>query len=258
MNNDNDSIRFAGALRAYLEAHHYEQLNLTHALFDMDGVLFDSMPYHAKAWNRAMADFGLTLSEQEAFLHEGRTGAGTIDIVMQRERGRKATDEEIRAIYARKSEIFNAFAQAGPMPGARTLVEEMKNDGLTAQIVTGSGQKSLLGRIERSYPGLFDSALMVTAFDVRYGKPDPEPYLMGLQKAGIGADHALVVENAPLGVEAGHAAGIFTIAVNTGPLPDEALLDAGADLLFPSMQDFADRWETFFQAVRNTKAEAGQ
>ena len=80
---------------------------------------------------------------------------------------------------------------------------------------------------------------MVTAYDVKYGKPHPEPYLMGLQKAGVAANEAIVIENAPMGVEAGVAAGIFTIAVNTGPLPDQVLVDRGANLLFPDMTALA-------------------
>ena len=56
-------------------------------------------------------------------------------------------------------------------------------------------------------------------------------------------NEAIVIENAPLGVEAGHKAGIFTIAVNTGPLNGEILLNAGADLLFPSMQSLCESWE---------------
>ena len=80
---------------------------------------------------------------------------------------------------------------------------------------------------------------MVTAYDVKYGKPHPEPYLMGLQKAGVAANEAIVIENAPMGVEAGVAAGIFTIAVNTGPLPDQVLVDRGANLLFPNMETLA-------------------
>ena len=56
---------------------------------------------------------------------------------------------------------------------------------------------------------MFHKELMVTAFDVKYGKPNPEPYLMALKKGGLKADEAVVVENAPLGVEAGHKAGIF-------------------------------------------------
>ena len=87
---------------------------------------------------------------------------------------------------------------------------------------------------------------MVTAFDVRHGKPDPEPYLMGLHKAGVQAHEAVVVENAPIGVQAGHAAGIFTIAVNTGPLDGQVLLEAGADRLFPSMKALCEEWERLF------------
>ncbi|KAB6345460.1 HAD family hydrolase, partial [Bacteroides xylanisolvens] len=48
-------------------------------LFDMDGVLFDSMPYHSEAWHTVMKSHGLTLSREEAYMHEGRTGASTIN-----------------------------------------------------------------------------------------------------------------------------------------------------------------------------------
>ena len=65
---------------------------------------------------------------------------------------------------------------------------------------------------------------------------------MGMQKGGLRPDECIVVENAPLGVRAAKAAGIFTVAVNTGPLPDGALLDEGADLLYPSMQTLSDAW----------------
>ncbi|WP_405370842.1 HAD-IA family hydrolase, partial [Phocaeicola sp.] len=97
---------------------------------------------------------------------------------------------------------------------------------------------------------IFKAELMVTAFDVKYGKPNPEPYLMALKKAGIAPNEAIVVENAPLGVRAGVAAGIFTVAVNTGPLPDSALLDEGANCLFHSMPEFNDNWETLFHAFQ--------
>ena len=63
---------------------------------------------------------------------------------------------------------------------------------------------------------------------------------MGLKKAGVNPWEAIVVENAPLGVQAGVAANIFTVAVNTGPLNNQILLDAGADLLYPSMTALAN------------------
>ena len=204
-------------------------------LFDMDGVLFNSMPYHSEAWHKVMKSHGLTLSREEAYMHEGRTGAATINIVFQRELGREATQEEIESIYQEKSVLFNSYAEAERMPGAWELLQKVKGEGLTPMVVTGSGQLSLLERLEHNFPGMFHKELMVTAFDVKYGKPNPEPYLMALKKGGL--------ENAPLGVEAGHKAGIFTIAVNTGPLDGQVLLDSGADLLLPSMQALCEAWD---------------
>jgi HAD superfamily hydrolase (TIGR01509 family) len=221
---------------------HFDNIDLKAVLFDMDGVLFDSMPYHAEAWHTVMERNGFHLSREEAYMHEGRTGAGTINIVSQRQYGRDATQEEIERIYKEKSELFNSYPQAEPMAGALELLQKVKADGLTAIVVTGSGQRSLLDRLERHYPGCFSSELMVTAYDVKHGKPNPEPYLMALKKGGLKANEAVVVENAPLGVQAGVAAGIFTIAVNTGPLPDKVLLDAGANRLYSSMKELSEAW----------------
>jgi HAD superfamily hydrolase (TIGR01509 family) len=212
-------------------------------LFDMDGVLFDSMPGHAFAWVKAVGRFGLSMTAEEVYMNEGRTGAGTINALAQRTWGRDATEDEIRSIYAAKSAIFNEYflarGEAPVMPGVCDVLERVRARGLQRVIVTGSGQHSLLDNLNRHFPGMFRRELMVTAFDVKRGKPDPEPYLIGLQKAGISADEAMVVENAPLGVEAAHAAGIFTIAVNTGPLPDATLWAAGADRVYADMHALA-------------------
>lgn len=241
---------FEQAIRTYLQSHHYDRLDLKAVLFDMDGVLFDSMKNHAAAWHEAMKRYGMHLSPEEAYLHEGRTGADTINIVSTRQRGKEASEEEIKTIYQTKTEIFNSLPKAERMPGAYELLQKIKQEGLVPVIVTGSGQKSLLERLNKNYPDIFKPELMVTAFDVKHGKPNPEPYLMGLQKAGVKANEAIVVENAPLGVKAGVAAGVFTVAVNTGPLPDEVLFKEGADLLFPSMMDFNNNWENFYRAIK--------
>ena len=218
-------------------------LRLRAVLFDMDGVLYDSMPYHAKAWHHAMAQFGYDLPEEEVYMHEGRTGASTVNLVSRRQHGQEVSEEHIAEIYKVKSDIFNEFPLAEPMPGALSLLRQLKEQGLMILIVTGSGQVSLLDRLNHHFPDIFRRELMVTAFDVKHGKPDPEPYLMGMQKGCLTPEECIVVENAPLGVRAAKAAGIFTIAVNTGPLPDSVLTDEGADLLFPSMQALSDGWK---------------
>ena len=240
---------FEQAIQNYLKEKGYSKINLKAVLFDMDGVLFDSMKNHAKAWNKAMSMYGMNLSEEEAYMHEGRTGASTINIVCMRERGCNADEEEIKKIYQTKSDIFNTLPKAEPMPGAYTLLRNIKESGLQPVLVTGSGQLSLIDNLNHHFPGIFQKEFMVTAFDVKYGKPNPEPYLMGLKKTGIAPNEAVVVENAPLGVKAGVAAGIFTIAVNTGPLPDSALLDEGANLLFGSMQELSEKWDNLRKEI---------
>lgn len=232
------------------ESHKKKEQNtpLRAVLFDMDGVLYDSMPMHAEAWVQAMHRHGLTMTDEQVYMNEGRTGEGTIDIFTLEQWGREATAEEVEAIYRTKSDIFNELDEAPAMRGADEVLAEVRSRGVLPLIVTGSGQRSLLLRLERSYPGYFNSDLMVTAYDVKRGKPNPEPYLKGLEKAGaaLGRGHALkpsealVVENAPLGVQAGKAAGIRVMAVNTGPLPDDVLREAGADWVLPDMYALLD------------------
>lgn len=207
----------------------------------MDGVLFDSMPNHAESWTRAVQLHGLSMTREEVYMNEGRTGSGTINALALRTWNREATEAECQSIYKTKSDIFNTCPEAKPMPGAADVLNKVRATGMMRVVVTGSGQASLLDRLNKAYPGQFSPELMVTAFDVKYGKPNPEPYLIGLQKAGIRAEEAIVVENAPLGVQAARAAGIYTIAVNTGPLSDQVLWDAGANEVLSGMEELARR-----------------
>lgn len=209
------------------------------ALIDMDGVLYDSMKYHTLAWRQMMEEAGIMCSRDEFYSYEGMTGADTIRLIMKREGMHEPTEDEIRRLYARKTEIFKQIGRKEMMPGATDVLNELERMGVKRVLVTGSGQGSLLDEIDRDYPGAFLPGMKVTARDVTHGKPDPEPYLKGLEKAGVDAGHAFVIENAPLGVKAGKAAGCFTVAVTTGPIPIQELVDAGADMVFPSMTELA-------------------
>lgn len=205
-------------------------------MFDMDGVLFDSMPRHARAWRQTMLDEGLDFPESRIYENEGRTGKSSICLFLGVERGEK----EWPRLYERKCRYFDAMPEAPAMPGAWDAVKAVRDFGATAIVVTGSGQKHMLDRIDENYGGLFRKEWMVTAADVVKGKPDPEPYLKGMERAGIPASEAVVIENAPLGVRSGHAAGCYVVAVNTGPLPDEMLLAEGADVLYHSMKELSE------------------
>lgn len=214
--------------------------NLRAALIDMDGVLYDSMPHHARAWQQMFSERGIPTVEDEFFLYEGMTGGATINHIIRRELGRDATDDEKKELYARKAELFVQSGQKRPMPGAARMLKTFMERGLDRVLVTGSAQSSLLNSLDTDYPGAFRKDKRVTALDVKHGKPDPEPYLRGAEKAGVGAENIMVVENAPLGVRAGKAAGFFTVAVTTGPIPREEFVKEGADMIFSSMEEFAD------------------
>lgn len=228
----------------YLQKHGYTEWSPKVALFDMDGVLYDSMPNHAKAWHDSMAEYGIPMSIEEAYAFEGMRGFETIKIVAGRHWGREITEEESIEMYRVKSDHYSACPTAPMMHGTYALQQEMQRLGLRIGVVTGSGQPSLLERVQRDYRGLLSPEIFVTALNIKRGKPAPDPYLMGMQMAGTEPWQTIVVENAPLGVTAGVAAGCFTVAVNTGPLPDQTLLDCGADLLFHNMDEFREALAT--------------
>ena len=209
-------------------------------LFDMDGVLYDSMPNHSKAWTQAMAHFGMKMTPEDVYLHEGCTGRATVARISLRERGHETTETEEQDIYDYKAGLFRAMPAAPVMPGAMEVFRKVRQAGLQILIVTGSGQKNLIERVQRDFEGFITRDRMVASFDVKRGKPYPDPYLKGLSIAGVPASKAVVVENAPLGIRAGVTAGIETIAVNTGPLSDDILLAEKPSLLLHSMQELAD------------------
>lgn len=216
-------------------------------LFDMDGVLFDSMPGHAQCWEQTFQHFGLKATAYDAYLNEGRTAESTINQFALADWGHAASDEEVEQLYAYKTQLFNQLPEAPKMVGADDVISVVQQLGMKILVVTGSGQESLLSRLNTNFPGVFKSDWVVSSKDCRRGKPFPDPYLLGLQRGGISADEAIVVENAPLGVEAAVGAGIFTIGVTTGPLPAHLLNEAGAGVVVENMHALANLLRTTFQ-----------
>ena len=225
-------------------------MQLRAVLFDMDGVLFDSMPYHADAWSKVMTDAGFNFSKEDVYMNEGRTGADTINTASLAQFGKPATQELIDALCKAKCDIFDTYPPTPRMQGAIELVQKVKACGLTPMIVTGSGTPSLLDRVQSNFPGLFKEEHIISSFNVKRGKPFPDPYLLALEKGGFAPNEVIVVENAPLGVTAGVAAELFTVAANTGPLDAQVLTDAGANLVFPSIQALHDEWEKLFESLK--------
>lgn len=238
-------------VEAFARRHGYTTLVPRAALIDMDGTLYDSMPLHAKAWKAMCDSRGITASEEEFFICEGRTGASVIDLLYNRQYGHPATEDEHKQLYAIKSDEFNRMPQPPVMPGAQAIMDFFKTTGMKRVLVTGSGQNSLLNRLDNDYPEIFLENMRITSRDVTKGKPDPEPYLKALEKAQTAPWNAVALENAPLGVESAAKAGVFCIAVTTGPIPASEMERAGAAVVFDSMQHTAEAMPLLYMALLN-------
>ncbi len=241
---------FENAIKQYLKRTGFNTFAPKAVMFDMDGVIYNSMPNHAESWHKAMKSIGIDMSPEDAYTYEGMRGIETIKLLFRQQQNKDITDEEAAKYYKIKSDAFNSCPPAQKMDGIEQLMQKIKASGLKIIVVTGSAQHSLLDKLEKELPGLVHKELVITALDVEHGKPNPEPYLKGLKKAGVQPWEAIVVENAPLGVRAGVAAQVFTVAVNTGPLPDSDLLQESANMIYPSIKDFMLHWEEFSSSFK--------
>lgn len=215
----------------------------------MDGVLFDSMPYHTRAWLQTFIEHNFPIPEEEPYLNEGSTALFTVRKMYKKYRNQDISEEVAEEFRIRKHKLMESFPASPVMPYMKETLHSITQNGIECWVVTGSAQKILLDRLENEFSGLVSRNRMITAFDVKIGKPNPEPYLKAMRKSGFDPSQAIVVENAPMGVESAKAAGLFVIAINTGPLDPEALTQA--DIVLSGSKEFAQVWPLVFDVLSN-------
>ena len=204
--------------------------NIKAVFFDMDGVLYDSMPNHEYTWIHSLKEYGIDFPAEEAYMNEGRTGFSTIRIAFEKYLDRSPSREEEEAVYALKTKLMAERPKAPILPKMQELIKVLRQEGIQVFVVTGSRKPSLVEKLSAHFE--VEASNIVSGADVKQGKPHPEPYLIAHERCGLPKENCVVVENAPMGVESAKAAGIYTIAVNTGKLADKVLTNAGADELF--------------------------
>ncbi|QZE13960.1 HAD family phosphatase [Halosquirtibacter laminarini] len=206
-------------------------------LFDMDGVLLDSMPYHEKAWCQLFRDEGVPFSREEAYLNEGRTGYNTIETIIVKATGNKPSRLKVEQLYERKKELMKQFPPVREIEGMPKVIEYLNEIGIKIGVVTGSSQDGVINKLKHFYNKIVIKESVITGLDVKNGKPHPEPYLKALSRVGVSAEETIVIENAPLGIESSVAANIETIAINTGPLDNSILYQFGAQDVCQSSEE---------------------
>jgi beta-phosphoglucomutase len=196
------------------------------SIFDMDGVLIDSGAHHRKAWRALLDELGVQPTEPEFWrLTIGRPAEEALPLLLRR----ALSPADTRRLAARKRDLYGAFSAEGiqPVPGVHAFVESLVRAGVPRAVATSASRGDahvLLGGLGlRRY---FE--VIVTADDVRLGKPDPGVYLEAARRVGAAPAECMVFEDSVVGVIAARAAGMRAIGVTTAHTAEE-LGAAGAE-----------------------------
>jgi beta-phosphoglucomutase-like phosphatase (HAD superfamily) len=200
-------------------------------LFDLDGVLVDTMRLHDRAWREAIFPLGLKISDEEIYLREGEKGTVTAhDFLLKA--NKESTPESIGLLLKEKERHFKQNSKIELFPKALTCLEFFYKKGYLLGLVTGTSLGEVKVFLEEGFLKLFKT--IVTGDRVTFGKPHPEPYLSAIDKIGLKPEEALVIENAPYGIRSAKSAQLACIALATS-LPRSYLSEA--DLILSGLEE---------------------
>jgi HAD superfamily hydrolase (TIGR01509 family) len=172
------------------------------------------MPTHFQAWKEAFAKVaGLQVTERDIYLLEVMRGMELVEKIFEQ---KKFPDHSLaRKVHDEKSHIFKSIRSSEPFEGVREMIGSMK---CAKAVVSGSTRNDVETILEEAF-GRNKFDVMITADDIRKGKPDPSAFLEALKLVKVKPKDAVVVENAPLGVKAANNARIpCYVALNNTPL----------------------------------------
>jgi beta-phosphoglucomutase len=189
-------------------------------IFDMDGVLIDAMPFHAEAMKIAIKEeTNYEIDKKIVYQLEGMPSNNLVKEIFKKYNINKKLDQElIEKISERKKQIFKEIEDTHLIEGVPDLIKILNECKCLKAIVTGAAKKEIELTIDKMV-GLKNFDVVVSGEDVEAGKPNSDPFVVALQKMNIKSSECIVVENAPLGVEAANKAGIRCIlTLNNTPL----------------------------------------
>jgi HAD superfamily hydrolase (TIGR01509 family) len=192
-------------------------------VFDMDGVLIDSEPLHFAAANEVLAGVGgLSRTENEEFI--GTTTEFFWDVLIER-RGLPRPREYYEARYDEAVQRILDRPYA-PAPGVPELVDRLR--ALEVRVAVASSSKRAWIEATLRSIGLPDAFESITSGDeVERGKPDPQIYLLAVERLGLPAQRCLAIEDSPNGILSARRAGLAVLGVRT-PYTAHLELDGAA------------------------------
>lgn len=196
-------------------------------LFDLDGVLIDSESQYTQIWHKINARFNTGYDESFPVFIKGFT----LDKILEKYFPGEIQTSIVNELYRLEDEMKYEW-----LPGARELLEGLRERGIPAALVTSSNDKKM-AHLRQDLPELesyFDA--IVTADKITRSKPDPEGYLLGAKLIGRNAVNCAVFEDSFQGVQAGHASGAYVVGVE-GTLP-AAKLEPFSDVIVNTLVNF--------------------
>jgi beta-phosphoglucomutase len=202
-------------------------------IFDVDGVLVDSYQGHLRSWVAMAREHGLEITEAQFAETFGQTSRE----VIARFWGDRVDDAERRALDERKEAIYRGLIRESfpAMDGAVALIDAC----IAAGMPLGVGSSAPRANVELTLELLRRRdafAAIVSGEDVTRGKPDPQVYVLAAERLGLPPGRCIVVEDAPVGVRAGRAAGA-RVAALVGTAPRERYADA--DVIVGSLRELS-------------------
>lgn len=179
-------------------------------IFDLDGTLVDSSPIHARAFNEAFARHGVTVDYER--IAGMTTDAAVAKVAAEAELTLDAAERAALVEDKRLRSRALMATELRPIDGSVEFVRAASDRGYRMALCTSGSRDSVaLALRTAGIEGCFEP--VIVAEDVTKGKPDPECFLMAVERHGAPAAEALIFEDAPSGLAAADAAGIEAVHV---------------------------------------------
>ncbi len=200
-------------------------------IFDMDGVIVDSMPYHFLAWYEALRPYGVRINCFDVFAKEGERWDKSLRDFFNKA-GVKPTKKLFAEVFRLREKIFRKYFKRFIFEGSEEILHYLKTKCCKIALVTGTPDYEIKRILPAKIYKCFN--VIVAGNEVKQGKPHPEPYLKASKLLKIEPRLCVVIENAPYGIESAKRAGMHCVAISTS-LSEEFL--GRADIIIKDIRE---------------------